>query len=467
MSRLFQRFARRRTRHQDTTAYPGSSQAQSVDNELGQSVRIPDPPPNPTQAHRNLSPATNIPHVHSPITTAPTASGVLETPQPTVTRQPPTVPTISGANTLSQPSPLLGPPWTEFIAPVNILTSGDSIHNRNSTTTANTSPAAPRLPLSPASSAAPPTVSNQQTPLLGITQPAQSSQTPSSHEMNSTAQFLKDEGNRLYREGDINRAIQYYSRALTQAPNNPTLLCNRAAAYMTTSPPDWQKVYDDAKAATLGDPTLWKGWYRLGFSSLNLDKPRESLDQFKRSEMEFKRERGNDASLDAHIREGLEKAGRKVEELDAEERRRRDQEDRRRTEAAQPRLRGVGSTTSGPSMLSTGPGTSISEINNQESAASTSSSTRGIASVLVGAMDSLNLDAPPQYTPNLSHSDPTIRVLSQQQLMDLVNEFELQIYQRSTGAIRIEADLDTELYRRISVSYAGMTTGELTQREYG
>ena len=49
-------------------------------------------------------------------------------------------------------------------------------------------------------------------------------------DMNRTAEFLKNQGNKLL-QGDVQSAIENYTLALEHAPGNPIILSNRAAAY--------------------------------------------------------------------------------------------------------------------------------------------------------------------------------------------------------------------------------------------
>src|ERR1700738_1790813 len=44
--------------------------------------------------------------------------------------------------------------------------------------------------------------------------------------MNETAEFLKEQGNRLVQEGQIEQGIRHYTMALRHAPSNPILLSN-------------------------------------------------------------------------------------------------------------------------------------------------------------------------------------------------------------------------------------------------
>src|SRR5207249_2188000 len=127
-------------------------------------------------------------------------------------------------------------------------------------------------------------------------------------ELNATAQFLKEQGNLLLQEHQVQRAIEHYTIALQQAPGNPALLSNRAAAFGQLTPPDWVKSHQDAVDATTTDPTFWKAWSRRGLASLQLNKPRDALMEFKRAEGEFKAFQGSGAVLGNALRKGMEEA---------------------------------------------------------------------------------------------------------------------------------------------------------------
>jgi Flp pilus assembly protein TadD len=98
--------------------------------------------------------------------------------------------------------------------------------------------------------------------------------------MERTIEFLKEQGNSLLRDGNVQGAIANYTMALELSPRNVPLLSNRAAAYSRLNPPDWGAAHTDAKNATDTDPSFWKAWSRRGLASLELGNPRDALIEF-------------------------------------------------------------------------------------------------------------------------------------------------------------------------------------------
>jgi hypothetical protein len=302
--------------------------------------------------------------------------------------------------------------------------------------------------------------------------------------MDGTAEFLQQEGNRLFRQGEIDRSIEFYTQALSQAPSNPILLSNRAAAYSKKSPPDWHKSYNDAKAATAEDPGLWKAWSRLGLASLNLERPREALVQYRRAEAEFKKVEGDSAVVGISIRDGLEKAKRKVDELEEAKRKVDEleaaarQRERIATSSARSRVspprRPIGNTpfSVNPVRVPFGstqtPGPRNTPIaSNSSTHENNTAATWGRPTLASAFPDFLASDLPPEYIPNINHPDPAVRRLSQQQILNQLTEIEEQLLVRNKGALLIDPYFDLEGYEHISVLYKGMVAAELTSREHG
>lgn len=140
---------------------------------------------------------------------------------------------------------------------------------------ATTSKASTTTTTAPRTSYMPPATSKPQSP----TKPAIS--TPSSAPLEAdkrkedSANLLKETANRLVESKDYQSAISYYSLALDYTPSSAIILANRSSAYFSWSQqapaseesPDKGKLteaYKDALKATECDPGYWKGWSRLG-----------------------------------------------------------------------------------------------------------------------------------------------------------------------------------------------------------
>lgn len=90
---------------------------------------------------------------------------------------------------------------------------------------------------------------------------------PKSLEM---AEQIKNEGNRLMKEGKYQEALIQYNRALTFDPKNPIFYCNRAAACIRLGEND--RAVRDCKSALVYNPNYGKAYGRMGIAYSNLGK---------------------------------------------------------------------------------------------------------------------------------------------------------------------------------------------------
>lgn len=90
---------------------------------------------------------------------------------------------------------------------------------------------------------------------------------PQSLEM---AEQIKNDGNRLMKEGKYNEALIQYNRALTFDPKNPIFYCNRAAACIRLG--ENERAVRDCKAALAYNPNYGKAYGRMGIAYSNLGK---------------------------------------------------------------------------------------------------------------------------------------------------------------------------------------------------
>jgi|Transcript_14283 tetratricopeptide (TPR) repeat protein len=72
----------------------------------------------------------------------------------------------------------------------------------------------------------------------------------------------KEAGNQAFKEGDVEKAIYYYSQAVEANPTEATFLSNRSAAYHKLG--KFQKAVEDAMKCIELRPEWPKGYYRLG-----------------------------------------------------------------------------------------------------------------------------------------------------------------------------------------------------------
>ncbi|XP_055919985.1 small glutamine-rich tetratricopeptide repeat-containing protein beta [Eupeodes corollae] len=90
---------------------------------------------------------------------------------------------------------------------------------------------------------------------------------PKSLEM---AEQIKNEGNRLMKEGKYQEALIQYNRALTFDPKNPIFYCNRAAASIRLG--ENERAVRDCKSALVYNPSYGKAYGRMGIAYSNLGK---------------------------------------------------------------------------------------------------------------------------------------------------------------------------------------------------
>ncbi|EDW04115.1 small glutamine-rich tetratricopeptide repeat-containing protein beta [Drosophila grimshawi] len=84
------------------------------------------------------------------------------------------------------------------------------------------------------------------------------------------AESIKNEGNRLMKDGKFNEALLQYNRAITFDPKNPIFYCNRAAAHIRLG--DNDRAVTDCKSALLYNVNYSKAYCRLGVAYSNLGK---------------------------------------------------------------------------------------------------------------------------------------------------------------------------------------------------
>ncbi|KAJ8782666.1 hypothetical protein J1605_009985 [Eschrichtius robustus] len=113
---------------------------------------------------------------------------------------------------------------------------------------------------------------------------------PSPHRMDPTAyaELLKESGNQVFKNGNFSLAIRKYDEAIqillhlyrwgVSSRDLAVLLCNKSNAFYSLG--KWNEAYVAAKECLQWDPTYVKGYYRAGYSLLQLLKPYEAAHMF-------------------------------------------------------------------------------------------------------------------------------------------------------------------------------------------
>ena len=90
----------------------------------------------------------------------------------------------------------------------------------------------------------------------------------------SSADALKDQGNKAFISGKYSEAVSLYSKAIEMQPNH-VYFANRANAYLEMD--ENEKCLGDCEAAISLDKTYFKAFYRKALALYNLEKHDEAL----------------------------------------------------------------------------------------------------------------------------------------------------------------------------------------------
>lgn len=101
-----------------------------------------------------------------------------------------------------------------------------------------------------------------------------------SEEAKKEAEQLKAEGNRMMSQKKYSEAVKSYSMAIDKNPYNALYFSNRAAAQSQLG--CGAEAVEDARQATVLDPTYSKGWSRLGLALWSTGDLQGSLDAYAR-----------------------------------------------------------------------------------------------------------------------------------------------------------------------------------------
>ncbi|XP_072286726.1 serine/threonine-protein phosphatase 5 [Pyxicephalus adspersus] len=93
-----------------------------------------------------------------------------------------------------------------------------------------------------------------------------------------TAEELKEKANEYFRVKDYDRAVQYYTEAITLDPNNAIYYGNRSLAYLRTE--CYGYALADASRAIQLDAKYIKGYYRRAASNMALGKLKAALKDY-------------------------------------------------------------------------------------------------------------------------------------------------------------------------------------------
>ncbi|KAJ1911384.1 Hsp90 cochaperone [Mycoemilia scoparia] len=94
----------------------------------------------------------------------------------------------------------------------------------------------------------------------------------------STADELKALGNKAFSSGQFSEAIEYFTKAIEQAPTNHVLYSNRSASHASLK--NWQEALEDGIKTVELKPDWAKGYGRKGAALFGLGKLEEALDIF-------------------------------------------------------------------------------------------------------------------------------------------------------------------------------------------
>jgi tetratricopeptide (TPR) repeat protein len=123
------------------------------------------------------------------------------------------------------------------------------------------------------------------------------------------AQQYKEAGNKAFKEGDHQKAIEYYTYATELDPKNPIFFTNRSTAYFKMK--KWKKSLRDADKAIKCDPKWAKGYYRKGMVLMEMEQHKQALEnldkaaQLKPDNQSFT---NAVATCKAHFRKGMSAA---------------------------------------------------------------------------------------------------------------------------------------------------------------
>ena len=92
---------------------------------------------------------------------------------------------------------------------------------------------------------------------------------------------FKNLGNEAFQKGEIEVAIDYYSRAIELDPENYVFYSNRSAAYMKND--SKSKALKDAEKCVELAPNWSKGYNRLGAAQQALKRYEAAIESFKKS----------------------------------------------------------------------------------------------------------------------------------------------------------------------------------------
>ncbi len=95
-----------------------------------------------------------------------------------------------------------------------------------------------------------------------------------------TSQLLHDEGDKLYRQGLLEEAIEKYTEAIIEAPERETSYCRRGTAYYDLG--QFDLAIKDFNEAIRLDPWGEEGYYGRGFVYKEQGKIVEAIADFEK-----------------------------------------------------------------------------------------------------------------------------------------------------------------------------------------
>jgi Tetratricopeptide repeat len=245
-------------------------------------------------------------------------------------------------------------------------------------------------------------------------------------------------GDELSQNSDYNGAVVMYDAALKIRKTDPVLLLSRSLAYMMSTPPRLDLALQDADTALRYDSSNCQGWLQKGKCHLKNGDINQAEEAFVKA-VTFAR--------------GTDRLAAQTSLADVRA---------RRTQlTTEPSSVPVQST---PPTNPPDPTTTRVPIPRPINESSGSQIPATNPPINLGDLVGLTPEAPPGYSPNITSSDPSVRTLS---LTSRLTQMTTSLTSKTKGSLSIRPHTAPGGIDAVRLYYIGMTTLELTDREYG